>query len=447
MPMFKLLRNPSVILLVAYLVIVFLPLGLAYTQAVPRESFTDEVSSALAMFAFAMLLMEFLLTGRFKHISILTGIDRIMRFHQWAGRILMIILLIHPFMYVTPLQPPLPWDSTGQLSLGLSAATFTTGLMAWILLATLVIFSIFRDQFCYRYETWRLAHGLGAFLIALLATHHAIEAGRYSGYLYLKMYWFTMLGVALFALFYVYVITPIRQLRHPYRVASLKKIAFKTWELNIVPESGPAMSFVAGQFCWLTLNRSPFAITEHPFSISSCPANRASISFVIKEAGDFTNEIGSIPLGAPAFIDGPHGNLTITGKAGGGIVLIAGGVGIAPILGILRQMCAEKDSRPIVLLYGNRIASQIVYPSELEAMKDKLDIAIHYVLAEPPDEWAGDAGQLNKRILQKYLNADDLDRWLYVVCGPTPMIDSVTKSLDSFGIPAHQIISEKFSYD
>ena len=445
--MFKLLHYRSVVLLAGYLVIVFLPLGLAYSQAAPRESLSDEVSSALAMVAFAMLLMEFLLSGRFEHISISMGIDRMMRFHQWAGRFLTIILLIHPFLYVTPFKPPLPWDSAGQLTLGLSAATFATGLMAWILLAVLIIFSIFRDQFPYRYETWRLTHGLGAALIAFLAAHHAIEAGRYSGHPYLKAYWFVMLGAAVFALFYVYVITPIRQLRHPYRVVSLKKIALKTWELNIAPVPGSAMNFVAGQFCWLTLNRSPFAITEHPFSISSCPADRPNIGFVIKEAGDFTNAIGSVKVDAPAFIDGPHGNLTITGKSEAGIALIAGGVGIAPIMGILRQLYAEKDGRPIVLLYGNRTASQIVYQSEFEAMKDTLDIETHHVLAEPPCSWTGDIGQLDERILQKYLNADDRARWLYVVCGPTPMIDNVTKTLGSIGVPARQIISEKFSYN
>ena len=445
--MIRFLQYRSVVFLAGYLTIVFMPLGLAYTQAAPRASLTDEVSSALAMVAFAMLLMEFLLSGRFEHISMSMGIDRIMRFHQWSARILTVILLIHPFLYETPLNPPLPWDSAGQLTLGLSAATFVTGFIAWLLLAVLVVFSIFRDQFPYRYETWRLTHGLCAALVAFFAAHHAIEAGRYSGLPYLKAYWFVMLGVAVFALLYVYVITPIRQLRHPYRVVSLKKIALKTWELNIEPVTGSAMNFVAGQFCWLTLNRSPFAITEHPFSISSCPADRPNIGFVIKEAGDFTNTIGKVQLRVPAFIDGPHGNMTTEGKSGVGIALIAGGVGIAPIISILRQLHAEKDDRPIVLLYGNRTASQIVYQTELEKMKDILDIAIHHVLAEPPDGWGGDVGQLDERILQKYLNASERTRWLYVVCGPTPMIDSVAKNLGRIGVPARQIISEKFSYD
>ena len=370
-----------------------------------------------------------------------------MRFHQLIARSLTVFILIHPFLYVTPLKHPLPWDSTGQLTLGLSAASILTGILGWVLLALFVLLAIFRDQLPYRYETWRLLHGLGAALIAILGTHHAIDAGRYSGHSYLTTFWLTMLALAVISLLYVYVITPLRQLRHPYQVVSVKKVARKTWELNIEPRSGEAIEFAAGQFVWLTLDRSPFAITEHPFSISSCPANRPTIGFTIKEVGDFTNEIGSIPVGARAYVDGAHGNLTLAGRSGIGIAFIAGGVGLAPIMSILRQLQADKDSRPLKLMYGNRLAEQIIYQSELNEMKGVLDIEIQHILSEPPADWAGAVGQLDEVVLRKYLSFDGHARWLYVVCGPAPMIDSVESSLERLGVPLGQIVSEKFSYN
>jgi len=85
------------------------------------------------MVAFAMLLMEFLLSGRFKSVSGSTGIDLTMRFHQLIARSLTAFILIHPFLYVTPLKYPLPWDTTGQLTLGLSSASITTGILGWVL--------------------------------------------------------------------------------------------------------------------------------------------------------------------------------------------------------------------------------------------------------------------------------------------------------------------------
>ena len=443
----RLPSSPPAVLLAVYLLIALAPLALAYAQGLPPRCFRDELSSALAMVAFAMLLMEFVLSGRFKSVSGSTGIDLTMRFHQLIARSLTAFILIHPFLYVTPLKHPLPWDTTGQLSLGLSANSIFVGFLGWMLLVLLFVTALFRDQLPYRYETWRLSHGLGAALIAVMGAYHTIEAGRYSGHPYLTAFWLGLLGLALSTLLYVYIITPLLQLRHPYRVLSVNRIARKTWELNVEPRSGVAIDFTAGQFVWLTLDRSPFAITEHPFSISSCPANRPTISFTIKEVGDFTNRIGAVSVGARAYIDGPHGNLTLAGRSGTGIAFIAGGVGLAPVMSILRQLRMEKDSRPLMLLYGNRLIEQIMYRDELDEMKDTLDIDVQHILSEPPADWAGAVGQLDEAVLRRHLHFEGHARWLYVVCGPAPMIESVERSLERLGVPLGQIVSEKFSYD
>ncbi len=436
-----------VALLIIYLSVVLMPLVLAYLQDLPRRHFSDEFSSALAMLAFAMLLMEFVMSGRFNSVSGSTGIDLTMRFHQLIARSLTVFILIHPFLYVTPMNFPRPWDVTGQLTLGLETASIVTGIIGWILLAPLVVFAVFRDRLPYRYETWRFTHGLGALLIAVLGAHHAIEAGRYSGHPYLTTYWLCLLGLAVFTLLYVYVITPLRQLRHPYRVISVTKVALKSWRLVIEPTVGGAMKFEAGQFCWLTLDRSPFAITEHPFSISSCPADRPSIEFTIKEVGDFTKDIGSIRIGAKAYVDGPHGNLTLAGRSGTGIAFIAGGVGVAPIVSMLRQLRAAGDARALKLIYGNRVLEQVLYKSEFDEIEKHLDIDIHHVLSEPPPDWSGAVGQLDQDVMRKFLSFEDRTNWLYFVCGPAPMIDDVEDSLVALGIPLGQIVSEKFSYD
>lgn len=315
------------------------------------------------------------------------------------------------------------------------------------MLLMLVFAAVFRDKLPYRYETWRLTHGIGGLLIAAMGTHHAIDAGRYSGINPLAIYWLVLLGLAVFTLVYVYVITPFRQLRRPYRVVSVDRVARKTWDLAIEPVHGDALEFEPGQFCWLTLGRSPFAVTEHPFSISSCPADRPVIRFTIKEAGNFTNCIGSVALGARAYLDGPHGGLTLTRHSGTGIAFIAGGVGLAPIMSILRHLHAEGERWPLKLVYGNRLADQILYRDELERMAGSLDLTVHHVLSEPPADWSGDVGQLDKEILRRHVVFEGYERWLYVVCGPAPMIDSVEDSLGRLGVPLRQIVSEKFSYD
>ena len=429
-----------------YLALALVPLGMAWILSYPPRPFWDELSSAIALTGFAILLVEFVLSGRFRVISGRMGIDATMRFHQLMARPLTLLLLVHPFLYTTPFGSSLPWDASRQLTLGLEGWSLVSGLAAWILLGVVVVTAIFRDQLPYRYEAWRMSHGIGAGLIALFGVHHALESGRYSDHPAFIVFWLVMVGIALLTLAMVYVVRPLLQLRHPYRVTSNRPIALKTWELVLEPTRGRALAFDAGQFVWLTLGRSPFSIREHPFSICSAPSETGRLAFTIKQIGDFTNRIDEIAVGAPAYLDGPHGGLVLTGHVSRGIVFIAGGVGVAPILSMLRQLSEAGDPRPMKLLYGNRVQEQVIYADNLKAISDALDLEVVHVLSEPPSGWAGEVGQLDAALIQRHCQRGEQGEWLYVICGPTPMIDSVEDALTAIGIPGRQIISEKFSY-
>lgn len=437
-----------VILLVAYIGVVLAPVALAWLLGYPPRTFWDEFSSALAMLAFAGLLLEFVLSGRFRSVSRRMGIDVTMRFHQLMARSLTVFVLVHPFLYATGVQNyPMPDDVTRRLTLGLTFTNFLSGLVAFVALMVLVIFALFRNKSDWSYEAWRLSHGIAAVVFAVFGAHHTLDAGRYSGAPVLAVFWLILLALALMTMIWVYLVTPLRQMRHPYRVASVRPVALKTWEVAIEPSRGEALGFEPGQFVWLTLNRNPFAITEHPFSISSSPAMRPRIEFLIKEAGDATSRIGELPVGAPAFMDGPHGALTLKGREGHSIVLIAGGVGMAPLISILRQMAAENEVRPVLLIYGNRTEQQIVYKDELRALQDRLPLDVELVLSEPPEGWSGRCGRLDRAMLEACIPTERRGDRLYLVCGPASLIDSVERALVALGVPLRQIVSEKFSYD
>jgi len=442
------LALPPAALIVLYLIVLLAPLALAYAQGLPARHWRDELSSGLALVAFAGILIEFLLSGRFRSISGRIGIDATMRVHQLMARAFCLFLLVHPFLYASSLTGgPRPWDTTGQHTLGLTPATFLTGLAAWIVLMVMVVFAIFREQRSGSYEGWRASHGIAAVLIALLGVLHTLEAGRYSADPWLFRFWLALLVVALFTLLWVYLIKPLMQLGRPYAVRSVRPIALKTWELEIAPAKGEAIDFDAGQFVWLNVGHSPFSVYENPFSIASAPSRRDHLSFVIKEMGDFTGRIGEVEAGARCYIDGPHGHLTIAAHAAPGVCLIAGGVGIAPILSILRALHHARDPRPIVLLYGNRLKEQIVYQDELRGMPEDIDLEVTFALAEPPPGWEGHTGIIDSGLIKGVLSRPNAASWLYCVCGPQAMIENVEKTLLSQGVPSGNVISEQFYYD
>ena len=75
------------------------------------------------------------------------------------------------------------------------------------------------------------------------------------------------------------------------------------------------------------------------------------------------------------------------------------------------------------------------------------DFTFHPVLAEPPLDWTGLQGQLDRGIVERCLPEAQRGRLTYYLCGPTPMIDSEERTLDVLGVPLARIIAEKFQYD
>lgn len=436
----------AAVLLVAYVAIAALPVVLAWARGLPPRPWLDELSSALAMTSLMILAVEFALSGRIRTVSSPVGIDAAMRMHQLLARPALLYLLVHPMMYTLPLADR-PWDDTHAATLALTPAATLTGLAAWVLLMLLVPAAIFRDRIPYRYETWRLSHALGAAALMALGLHHALDAGRYSGAAPLSWLWWLAAALCALALANVWLIRPIAMSRRPWRVTRLERIAPRTWTLALRADGHDGGSFRAGQFAWIKAG-SAWRLADHPFSIASAPGRLPEIEFLIKEAGDFTGALpDTVAPGARVFLDAPYGNFTLAGRNGEGLMLIAGGAGLAPVMSLLREMATRGERRPVVLVVGNRIAEQIVFADELREMAGRLDLTVHQVLGEPPTGWSGLVGRLDADTLRPLLPVQAPERWLYFVCGPTPMIDSVEEALDRAGVPLAQIVAERFRYD
>ncbi|MEY8839540.1 ferric reductase-like transmembrane domain-containing protein [Cribrihabitans sp. XS_ASV171] len=430
-----------------YLALVAAPLVLAAAQGAPPRSLWDEAATGAGLVAAAILLVEFPLSGRFRLISARIGMDVTMRWHQRLARVALVLALIHPFLYRADRNPPLPWDSTRQFTLSWTPETILPGLAAWCILVVLVGLALSRGTPERRYERWRLGHGLTALALVVFLIWHMLAAGRYSAHPWLVAFWFALGGVAVLSLLRVYLFAPLVRARRPWRVARVARVAERIWELVIEPVGHDGLRYDAGQFAWLHLGRHPFSVADNPFSIASAPSEGKQIRFVIKELGDFTRSLGSVEPGTRAYLDGPFGHLTLTGQSAPEIAMIAGGVGIAPMLGLLHDLRATADPRPVTLLYGNRVAEQIVDEERLEAMAQAGDLRLIHVLSEPPAGWGGETGVIDRALLERvFPDAGRRDR-VYVLCGPPAMLVAVQSALLALGVPKHRILSESFVYD
>lgn len=394
------------------------------------RSLWDHAVSGLTRAAFALFFIEFVLSGRFRLISDRIGMDRTMRLHQLAARPMAAVLLLHPFLYAVVPAP-----------VGLAAVT---GVLAWPLLALLVVTAIGRDSLPWSYESWRLAHGLGALLLAGVATLHAVLSpiGAHPALLWV---WTGLFGLAAASLVSVYLLRPLARARRPWRIVSVTPAADRSWTVTIAAVGHAGLRFEAGQFVWLVLDRGPFSLREHPFSIASAPSDPTMLSFVIAAAGDFTDTIGDLRIGAPAYVDGPHGALTPLKTATQGFVFIAGGTGIAPVLSVLREAAARGNARPMRLIVGAWREERLVARDEIAALAQRLDLSVVEVLSDPPPGWRGEAGVLDAAVLTRHCGGDRAGH-LHVLCGPPGMLRAATAALTTLGVRPGDILAESFRY-
>jgi predicted ferric reductase len=246
-------------------------------------------------------------------------------------------------------------------------------------------------------------------------------------------------------LFYVRLMKPLFLLRRPYRIAEVREERGDTRTLVMQPEGHPGFRFTPGQFGWLTVWGSPFKITGHPFSFSSSAAvNDGRVEMSIRNLGDFTSTVGTVPVGKRVYLDGPYGSFTV-GNPADIHVLIAGGVGITPMMSIIRTFADSSDKRPVILMYGSKDWDSITFREELEAQKPRLNLEIVHVLTNPPDGWAGERGYINAEVFKRHLPPPYADHE-YFICGPDVMMDAIEKALDELEVPMSKYHSERYSF-
>ena len=218
-----------------------------------------------------------------------------------------------------------------------------------------------------------------------------------------RILWIGMTVFWIALLLYVRIVKPLYMLRRPYRVVEVRRERGDTTTLVMQPEGHAGFRFKPGQFGWLTLWASPFRITGHPFSFSSsAEAPDGRVEMTIRNLGDFTSAVKTVTAGQRVYLDGPYGAFTI-GNPTDMHVLIAGGIGITPMMSMIRTLADRGDKRPLVLLYGGKDWESLTFREELNALKTRLDLKIVYVLSDAHPGWTGETGRIDADKFRRHL--------------------------------------------
>ncbi|GAA4845571.1 hypothetical protein GCM10025787_29590 [Saccharopolyspora rosea] len=165
----------------------------------------------------------------------------------------------------------------------------------------------------------------------------------------------------------------------------------------------------------------------------------------IKAVGDFTRTVHVLEPGDRAYLDGPHGVFTPDRYEGPGFVLIGGGIGIAPLLSMLRTARDRGDPRPFVLFYANRRFENAAFVQGLDELSGHLHVEVIHVVQDSPADWMGEAGFIDEELLRRRLPTR-FERFQHFICGPPPMMDALEDALTDLGVPPDRIHSERLSF-
>lgn len=396
--------------------------------------------------AAAMLAAQFITSGRFEAISSGVGLDVVLGFHRFAGMMLLCFALLHVLAFVAPSLAQGPAHAGAHLLNLLTSQRMLTGVLALAGLGCILVASIRRDAWM-AYETWRFTHGFGALAVLALAAHHVVATGTAAFVPALWAYWIVVFSAAGLAFAHIYVGRPLIARRVRWRLENVKPLTPKLMELTITQTSGPPFRFVAGQFVWLNFRPGFAQPFDNPFSIASAPEELPRMRFLIKAVGDLTRSLPGLGAGTMVSVDGPHGNLVADGRDADAILLVAGGVGLAPLIGVLRSLAARADKRPVRCIYAAGEPRNLVHADEMLELEARLDLVNHFTVDESAPGWSGGVGPIDAALVQKALQGLNVKRTLALICGPTPMMASSADLIADAGVPLDNIVYEKFAYD
>lgn len=420
----------------AYLALAVTPMLVALVGPIPEpRPFLVEVGVGLGFVGIGVLALQFVTTGRFRRIAPVFGADAVMQFHRQAGVAAVALVLAHPAILILADPDYLEYfDPRVNLPRALALGTVVPALVL------ILVTSLRRREARLQYEWWRALHGGLSVLVLAIGTAHGIQVGRHLGTLWQQGVWAGLLVGAGLLVLHSRVVRPLRMRRRPWEVVEVRPEAGDASSITVAPIGHTGMDFTAGQYAWITFGPSPFSLQQHPFSFASS-AEDPAITFTAKVVGDFTATWRDRRPGERAFLEGPYGGFVLSPDSPGAVAY-AGGIGITPIMSMLRTMRDTADPRPVTLFYANSDLDGATFHEELVRLADEIDLELIDVLEAPPDDWTGPTGFVDGDLIAARL--DDPTVWEHFVCGPEPMLDAVETALRELGVDWRQIYVERF---
>ncbi len=429
----------GVLLCTAYPLLILTPLAVfAIASPNSKRAPSAEMGVGCALVAFTILALQFVISARLRWVEAPFGLDVVLRFHRTMALVAMGLLCIHPLLIAAG-------ESWGLLTRWRVHWSIWAGRLALLLLFAHVAAAICRRLMRLRYERWRQIHNVVAVLLLGLAFLHSLARGADFESKAARIVWAALPLTACSAWLYGRLARPWLLRRNSYKVVSIASEAPQVWTLTLESPINRPLHYAPGQFQFLRPQHSSVLADEHPFSIASSPSPGGRISLTIKQCGDFTSTIGGIKAGDLVAVHGPFGRFShVFHRNGDDLVFVAAGIGITPLMSMLRYMRDRREPRRVLLVYANRGAEDIVFRNELEQIESGGFPALStiHILSRPPDDWVGRTGRLDTASLRSLCGG--FAGKAFFICCPPMMAAGLIRGLKNAGVGPERIHADYF---
>ncbi len=199
------------------------------------------------------------------------------------------------------------------------------------------------------------------------------------------------------------------------------------WTLEI--EDGAGRGFAPGQFNMLTV----FGVGEVPISLSGDPADGNRIVHTVRAVGPVTRALARLRPGDAIGLRGPFGTgWPMPTLAGRDVVIVAGGLGLAPLRPAVLQMLSERGNYGRAsLVYGARSPDQILFRRDLDRWAGRGRMDVEVTVDHAPADWRGHVGVVTTLIPRA---VSDPENTVALVCGPEIMMRFAAAALTDAGV-------------
>lgn len=414
------------------------------------ELVTGFVNRASALVGTSLLLLHLVLVARVPWIEAVFGLDKLTGSHKKLGKPLVYILGLHVatsiFFYSLQNSEHIvsaAFDLVGGYFEMLIAA------IGFALMLLVTVSSINAARRMLSYEIWYLIHLL-SYIAVFLAIPHQFAFGS----TFLAQPWISTYFTAL----YIFVLLNVVWFRslHPvvrafaggFRVSSVQPAGNNSSSISVHGKGLARLPFKSGQFFMVRVMTLKDFWKPHPFSASNS-SGEGSLRFTIGNRGDFTARMQTIPVGTRIVLEGPYGVFTEAKRSKQKVILIAAGIGVAPIRSLAQQLASKPGD--LTIIYRANTDKDAALADELNEISKRRGHRLQ-ILTGPRDKqvaWLPEQGTKGKGkpdyVLLTELAPDILDSDIYI-CGPTQWTNALVQTVSKLSIPKHQIHIEEFAW-